>query len=109
MLIGLGIAAVNAHYLSLVAGAVAALMLGIAYGIALVSGLVEIQRIATGRDLAGLTGVYYSLSYSGFLLPVLLAGLASVASYTVLLGGVLLVCLVCLGLVAGGLRRTALP
>ncbi|WP_417219173.1 MFS transporter [Arthrobacter sp.] len=109
MLLGLGIAAVNAHYLSLVAGAAGALMLGVSYGIALVSGLVEIQRIATGRDLAGLTGVYYSLSYSGFLLPVLLAGLAGMASYTVLLGGVLLLCLACLGLVAGGLRRTALP
>ncbi|ALE07435.1 hypothetical protein AL755_21365 [Arthrobacter sp. ERGS1:01] len=106
MMAGLVIAAVNAHYLSLVAGAVAAIMLGASYGIALVSGLVEIQRIATGRDLAGLTGVYYSLSYIGFLLPMALAGLAGVASYTVLLGAVAVLCLGCLGLVAVGLRRT---
>jgi Major Facilitator Superfamily len=107
MLAGLVIAAVNAHYLSLVAGAVAAVMLGASYGIALVSGLVEIQRIATGRDLAGLTGVYYSLSYVGFLLPMALAGLAGVASYTVLLGAVAVLCLGCLALVAAGLRRTS--
>lgn len=106
MMAGLVIAAINAHYLSLVAGAVAAVMLGASYGIALVSGLVEIQRIATGRDLAGLTGVYYSLSYIGFLLPMALAGLAGVASYTVLLGAVAVLCLGCLALVAVGLRRT---
>lgn len=107
MVVGLVIAAVNAHYVSLVAGAVAAIMLGASYGIALVSGLVEIQRIATGRDLAGLTGVFYSLSYFGFLLPMALAGLASVASYTVLLGSVAALCLGCLALVAVGLRRTS--
>lgn len=107
MIAGLVIAAVNAHYLSLVAGAVAAVLLGASYGIALVSGLVEIQHIATGRDLAGLTGVFYSLSYLGFLLPVALAGLAGLASYTVLLGTVAVVCLAGLGLVAKGLRATS--
>ena len=106
MMGGLVIAAVNAPCLSLVAGAVAAVMLGGAYGIALVSGLMEIQRIATGRDLAGLTGVYYSLSYIGFLLPMALAGLAAFASYTVLLGAVAALCLCCLALVARGLRFT---
>lgn len=107
MIAGLVIAAVNAHYLSLVAGAVAAVLLGASYGIALVSGLVEIQQIATGRDLAGLTGVFYSLSYLGFLLPVALAGLAGLASYTVLLGTVAVVCLASLALVAKGLRATS--
>ena len=107
MVAGLAVAAVNAHYLSLVAGALAAVLLGASYGIALVSGLVEIQRIATGRDLAGLTGLFYSLSYLGFLLPMALAGLAGIASYTVLLGGVAVLCLACLALVSSGLRRTA--
>ncbi len=109
MVAGLVVAAINAHYLSLVAGALAAVLLGASYGIALVSGLVEIQRIATGRDLAGLTGLFYSLSYLGFLLPVALAGLAGVASYTVLLGGVAVLCLACLALVSLGLRRTSAP
>lgn len=107
MIIGLVVAAVNAHYLSLVAGAAAAIMLGAAYGIALVSGLVEIQGIATGRDLAGLTGVFYSLSYLGFLLPVALAALATFANYTVLLGIVAVVCIASLTVVSTGLRRTS--
>ncbi|WP_240630154.1 MFS transporter [Specibacter cremeus] len=107
MIAGLVIAAVNAHYLSPWAGAAAAVLLGASYGIALVSGLVEIQHIATGADLAGLTGVYYSLSYAGFVLPMALAGLAVIASYTVLLAVVALICLGCLVLVAVGLRRTA--
>ncbi|MFC5265671.1 hypothetical protein ACFPJ1_26475 [Kribbella qitaiheensis] len=45
----------------------AAVLLGAAYGIAVVSGLLEIQRIAAangGADLAGLTGVY-SVAYVG--------------------------------------------
>ncbi|ALV46846.1 hypothetical protein MB46_16485 [Arthrobacter alpinus] len=107
MTAGLIVAAINAYYLSLVAGAVSAVLLGASYGIALVSGLVEIQRIATGRDLAGLTGVFYSLSYIGFLLPMALAGLAGFTTYTVLLGACAVVCLACLALVSSGLRRTA--
>lgn len=107
MIVGLIVAAINAHYLSLVAGAVSAILLGASYGIALVSGLTEIQRIATGRDLAGLTGVFYSLSYIGFLLPMALAGLAGFATYTVLLSACAVACVLCLALVSRGLRRTA--
>ena len=106
MIAGIVLAAVNAHFLSLTVGALAAVLLGASYGIALVSGLIEIQRIATGRDLAGLTGVFYSLSYLGFLLPVALAGLASLASYTVLLSIVALACLASLAVVSMGFRRT---
>ena len=47
------VAAINARYLSLVAGAVSAVLLGASYGIALVSGLVEIKRIATYTVLLG--------------------------------------------------------
>ncbi len=62
-----------------------AMLLGSAYGIAIVSGLLEIQRIAEPDELAGLSGVYYSLAYIGFLLPAALAALAHYFSYPVML------------------------
>jgi hypothetical protein len=60
-------------------------VLGIAFGIAVVSGLLELQRLARPEELAGLIGVFYALAYIGFLLPTLLALLAGIASYPVLL------------------------
>ena len=72
-----------------------AVVLGAAYGIAVVSGLLEVQRIAEPDELAGLTGVYYSLAYVGFLLPATLAGLSHVTSYPVMLGVLAVVALAC--------------
>lgn len=62
-----------------------AVVLGAAYGLCVVSGLIHIQSIATPQDLAGLTGVYYALSYTGFLLPTILAALLPIAPYAVTL------------------------
>ncbi|WP_020501112.1 MFS transporter [Sciscionella marina] len=62
-----------------------AFVLGFAYGIAIVAGLLELQRLAGNTDLAELTGVYYALAYAGFLLPAVLAALSAVVSYVVLL------------------------
>jgi MFS family permease len=64
-----------------------ALVLGTAYGIAVVSGLLELRRLARPEELAQLTGIYYALAYVGFLLPSLLAALSGVAGYPVLLAG----------------------
>jgi hypothetical protein len=89
-------------------GVVDGILLGAAYGIAVVSGLLEIQRIAAangGDDLAGLTGVYYSVAYVGFLLPSLLAAIADLAPYAVLLAGVALITLACTGVVLASSRR----
>lgn len=83
-------------------------VLGAAYGIAVVSGLLEIQRIAArngGADLAGLTGVYYAAAYAGFLLPTLLAAIAGLASYVVLLAGVAVITLACTAVVLASSRR----
>ncbi|MEU0501328.1 MFS transporter [Nocardia sp. NPDC005998] len=52
---------------------VTAVVLGAGYGIGLVAGLQEIERIARPDDLAGLTAVFYSGSYLGFGVPALLA------------------------------------
>ncbi|WP_134663437.1 MULTISPECIES: MFS transporter [unclassified Amycolatopsis] len=69
----------------------AAIVLGAAYGIVVVSGLLELQRLARPGEIAELTGVYYALAYIGFLLPSILAALNGVAGYPVLLACVALV------------------
>jgi Major Facilitator Superfamily len=62
-----------------------AIIMGGAYGLCLVAGLVEIQRLADKRSLAALTAAYYTLTYLGFGAPYLLALGARVTSYTLLL------------------------
>jgi hypothetical protein len=57
------------------------IVLGSAYGLGLVAGLVEIQRMADRRALAGLTAAFYALAYLGFAAPYLLALAARVAGY----------------------------
>jgi Major Facilitator Superfamily len=62
-----------------------AIVLGSAYGMTLVAGLVEIQRMAQPGELAGLTANYYALTYVGFAAPYLLALAANFAAYPTLL------------------------
>jgi hypothetical protein len=62
-----------------------AIVLGAAYGLCLVAGLIEVQRIAPRCALAGLTAIYYSLTYLGFAAPYLLALGSKVAGYGVAL------------------------
>jgi MFS family permease len=63
----------------------AAVFLGAGYGLCLVSGLLEVQRIAGPGELAGLTAVFYALTYLGFAAPIVLAALHHLVSYPVLL------------------------
>jgi MFS family permease len=90
---GLAVSAVAAEVRSPWLALGAAIVLGAAYGIAVVSGLLELQRLARPDELAGLTGAYYALAYVGFLVPSLLAVLSGIASYPVLLGCLALVAL----------------
>lgn len=83
-----------------------AVLLGAGYGFVLLSGLQEVQRIAAPEQLAGLTAVFYSLTYVGFLLPVLLSALTGLAGYPVLLLGLAAVQALCLVLVRLGARRS---
>ncbi|WP_226355698.1 MFS transporter [Pseudonocardia sp. ICBG601] len=101
------VAALAAGLPSVPAAVVAAALLGAGYGFVLLSGLQEVQRIAAPEHLAGLTAVFYSLTYVGFLLPMLLSALTGVAGYPVLLLVVAAVQAVCLGLVWVGARRVA--
>jgi hypothetical protein len=66
-------------------GVAIAAVLGAAYGLCLVAGLTEVQRMARPVDLAGVTAVYYSVAYIGFVFPVVLAALVPVAPEPVLL------------------------
>ncbi|MGW5376574.1 MFS transporter [Nocardia sp. NPDC003999] len=71
--IGMALAATASGLLTLWATVAAAVVLGAGYGIGLVAGLQEIERIARPDDLAGLTAVFYSASYLGFGTPALLS------------------------------------
>lgn len=95
--IGAFLAAIAAHTLSLPLGIAAAATMGAGYGLALVAGLSEVQRIAGERELAGLTAVYYSISYTGFFIPMAFSALAPSVGFSNLfiIGSCLaLVCLV---------------
>ncbi len=81
-----------------------AVVLGCAYGLCLVAGLIEVQRIADEHALARLTAAYYALTYLGFATPYLLALAAHLASYTLLLLIAAALALATTGLVA---RRSA--
>ncbi|WP_198667348.1 MFS transporter [Glycomyces dulcitolivorans] len=69
--------AAAAHWQSWPLGVAAAVLAGAGMGTAMVSGLLEVQRIAAPQDLAGMTGVFYAVSYLGFASPALLAALAA--------------------------------
>lgn len=61
------------------------IMLGVAYGLCLVDGLVEVQRIAEPSTLGALTASYYAITYLGFAAPYLLTALSPLTSPAVLL------------------------
>ena len=105
MVAGVLSAVATAVTLSPVLAILTGVVLGAAYGITVVAGLVEIQRIATATDLAGITGVYYCLTYLGFLLPVVFATLSDFAGYPLMLSLLAAACAGCLALTAVGLRR----
>jgi hypothetical protein len=92
-----------------------AIVLGSAYGLLLVAGLLEVQRLAPERALAALTATFYVFTYLGFAAPYLLAVAANATSYALLLlivSGLALVTLVVVGAAAreqpGDVRERAL-
>jgi MFS family permease len=99
MSFGMALAALTALTHSPWMAAPVAVLLGAAYGIAVVSGLLEVQRIAEPDELAGLTGVYYALAYIGFLIPALLAGLSHWLGYPAMLGALAVVAIGCTAVV----------
>lgn len=79
----LGAYAVEAGSLWLLAPCAA--VLGCAYGLCLVSGLIEVGRLARPDAVGSLTAVYYALAYLGLTTPYLLTLAAPLADYRTLL------------------------
>jgi hypothetical protein len=77
---GIGIAAVAAAD-RVVAGA-AAVFLGLAYGLCLVSGLRQAEHMAAPDERGAVIACYYVLAYLGFAVPYLAAGLGALAGKT---------------------------
>ncbi len=88
LVFGMLLAAWAASVLTIAAALLAAAVLGCGYGMALVSGLQEVQRIAGPSDLAGLTAVFYSLTYLGFAIPAILSALTEEFSGVVTYPGI---------------------
>lgn len=90
VIIGMGLAAWMSTNPTAVTAFIAALVLGAGYGLSMFTGLNEVQRIAGPRDMAGLTGIFYCLTYIGFAFPAILTKLSESISwmtYPVMLGG----------------------
>ncbi|KQS00835.1 MFS transporter [Williamsia sp. Leaf354] len=88
-----------------VIGLVAAVVFGVGFGIGLVSGLREVQRIAPASDLARLTGIFYAVAYLGFVVPTILAALTPPFTTLFLLGVLLAALVVSTAVVVASYRR----
>jgi hypothetical protein len=74
---GLGIAAVADSSRNL--AGVAAVLLGLAYGLCLVSGLRQAEQLASPDERRAMIACYYTLAHLGFTVPYLVDGLGAVS------------------------------
>ncbi|MDE3207068.1 MAG: MFS transporter [Acidobacteriota bacterium] len=105
---GLAIAAVAVATDQPIVALGAAAVLGAGYGMSLLSGLLEVQRIAPPGRMVAATGAFYSLAYAGFLLPALLASLAHAVPVTTELIGLTVIAAVCTAVIWRPRERTSL-
>ncbi|MFF2557575.1 MFS transporter [Nocardia sp. NPDC058058] len=98
---GMVLAAAASGALTLWLTIATAAVLGMGFGIGLVAGLLEIERMAGPEDLAGLTAVFYAVSYLGFGVPAVMAMLhdGTGVGYPVMFGVVTALAVGCLALV----------
>lgn len=111
VVVGMGLAAWVSSNPTAVTAFIAALVLGTGYGLSMFTGLNEVQRIAGPRDLAGLTGIFYCLTYIGFAFPAILTKLSESISwmtYPVMLGGGMVIAIL-MGLVIFLNSKVGLP
>lgn len=83
MTVGIAVVVVAVELQSVWVGLAANVVIGAGMGTALVSSLLEVQRIAGPRDLAGLTGVLYAVAYAGFLVPAVIAAVVGATGVSV--------------------------
>jgi MFS family permease len=72
---GFGVVAIAGATPSLAVFLLVAGMLGVAYGLCLRQGLIDIETLTPTRLRGALTGVFYAITYLGFGLPVLLVAI----------------------------------
>jgi predicted MFS family arabinose efflux permease len=77
---GMLTAALTAHTHLAVLLVPTAVALGAAYGLLLVGGLSSVEDLASSRDLATLTSIFYVLTYVGFGFPLVVSALAGVVA-----------------------------
>ena len=76
---GAGIGAAAVAGADRVLAGIAAVLLGLAYGLCLVSGLRQAEQMARPNQRGGVVACYYALAYLGFAAPYLAAGLGAVS------------------------------
>jgi len=107
--VGMAAAALAAELSNPVVVLAASAILGGGYGVCLVGGLLEVQRLAGPDELAGLNAVFYALTYVGFALPIVLAELTRFISFTVSLLCLTGLAVACLAVVATSAARGRHP
>ncbi|WP_420714159.1 MFS transporter [Gordonia sp. SL306] len=101
--VGMALAAAAAAMLTIWLSLLAAAVLGCGYGMAMISGLLEVQRIAGPDNLAGLTAVFYGVTYLGFAVPAVLAWTSQTfgsVTYPMMFGVGMVAAVACLVIVA---------
>lgn len=83
----------------------ACVLLGASYGLCMYIGLAESQQMATPTDMAGLSGIFYCLAYSGMVFPAILTRLSVWFSYPQMLGFGAVIAVLTLGLLSVTARR----
>ena len=99
IIVGMALAVWTAHVRSLVGAAIAAIILGTAYGVCMITGLTEVQQLAGPDDLGGLTAIFYAVTYLGFFFPMILTKLNQWFTYEFMLGVGVVIALMSLVLV----------
>ena len=102
---GMIAAAWMSSHLTIFWAMVTAILLGCAYGMCLISGLTEVQQLASPDELAGLTAAFYVLTYVGFFFPMILTKLSHIFSYEIMLGFGVVVAIVTLGVLFSQSRK----
>ncbi|WP_166153000.1 MFS transporter [Occultella kanbiaonis] len=106
LVIGIAVVAVAIVQQSIWIGLAANVVIGAGLGISLVSGLLEVQLIASREDLAGLTGVFYAVAYVGFLAPAVIAAISGFAPVLWILGAVVVLGMIsCVVLMASSTKH----
>ena len=79
---GTGLAAVAVRDGDRALAGVCAILLGVAYGMCLMSGLRQVERLAAAEERGAVAACFYVLAYLGFAAPYLAAGLGAVTGRT---------------------------